>query len=472
MSKRLVGLCGIILAAVLASPASAQIILGGEPVTTAPAEPAPVQLTFPINPDSAGYQRVSIAAPSFSGSSAAESDIAVKVAEVIRADLASLGIFSAPDSASISTFSADIGALPAWSDWGGAGAGALLLGKVVIGDDGAFTVQFRLYDVAARKQIVGSQYRLASADQWRRAAHMVADDVLVAIAGGKGGFDSRIAFVSESASKTRLGVVDSDGAASNIVLENVLSLTSPRFSPTRQMIVYSADAPVPGKPTQAQRTTITYDLESGARAPLTNGAQPNADARYSADGRSLIYSRKAGANTDIYLFTLSSGKETRLTDDKAADIEPALSPDATQFAFVSDRAGGQQVYIARVDGAALPCADGKEARACALTTASGDYDGVAWSPRGDLIAYSHRAGAEAAIHVVRPDGSGSRALTQPAKATLDLHPTWSPEGRRIAFSRLVGQRSSLHTVAIAGGEPRKLDVPGDAYEPDWSPKLP
>ena len=98
MSKRLTALCGVILAVALAAPASAQIIIGGEPVTTAPGEPAPVALTFPVNTDAAGYSPISIAAPSFSGASEAEAALAAKIAEVVRSDLASIGIFAAPDS--------------------------------------------------------------------------------------------------------------------------------------------------------------------------------------------------------------------------------------------------------------------------------------------------------------------------------------------------------------------------------------
>lgn len=475
MSKHLARLYGSVLAVALiaspAAPASAQIIIGGQPVTISPGETAPAQLTFPLNTDSADYAPINVAAPAFTSGSTADADIAARIADVVRADLVSTGLFTAPEAAAIAAFRADIGALPVWSEWSGASVGAVLFGKVETGADSSLSVQFRLYDVAANKQVIGTQYRMP-ADQWRRAAHKVADDVMVALVGGKGGFDSRIVYAAESGGKTRLGIADGDGANAGNVIESVTGLEAPRFSPTTQTIVYAADAPVPGKPTQAQRTTITYDMQSGQRAPLSTGAQPNGDARYSADGLSLIYSRKQGANTDIYLMALSTRKETRLTDDKAADKQPALSPDGKLFAFVSDRGGEPQAYIARVDGAPTPCADGTEAKACRLSTVPGEHGMPVWSPRGDWLAFSARTGQQSAIHLVRADGSAARQLTTPGANVLDMHPSWSPEGRRLAFYRVTGSRSQLAVTSLKGGEPVLFAIEGDVLEPDWGPKLP
>lgn len=472
MSNWLAAICGLILAATLVAPASAQIIVGGKPATTTPVEPAPLARTFPADPDAAGYAPISIATPAFSGDSAAEAELAAKISEVVRADLASVGIFTAPATASISTFSANISALPVWTEWSSASVGALLVGKSIIGADNSLTVQFRLYDVAERKQIIGSQYKLSATDAWRRAAHKVADGVMVALVGGKGGFDSLIAHLSEAGGARQLAVIAADGSGREVLLRDAVGLDTPRFSPNGLGLVYAADAAIPGKPNQLQRAAGLYELGTGQRQSLTTQPGMSNDARYSADAASLIYSRQQGANTDIYIMALSSRAETRLTDDKAVDSQPTLSPDGARFAFVSERGGGKALYMARVDGAPIRCADGSEAKACRLTTGPGDAEGPAWSPSGDWIAYARIVGEDAAIHLVRPDGSGARALTAPGRNVLDLHPTWSPDARRLAFYRIAGSGSAVHVVALAAGEPRRLDIPGDSFEPDWGPKLP
>lgn len=480
MSKRLAGLCGIALALAFGSPASAQIIVGGKavkPSTDTPAAPviaiAPAQGNFPLDSSAADFKPISVAAPSFSGATPAEAEIAAKVTETVRAHLASVGVFTAPDSTAIADFTADIGALPAFADWSGAGVSALLLGKAVIGANDSITVQFRLYDIAGRKELMGKQYTLASSNLWRRVANKVADDVLVALVGGKAGFDSRIAFAAEVDGRTQLWTVEQDGTGAERLASQIAQLQAPRNAPNGRGFVYSADAPIPGKPNQAQRTTIMFDLATGRHEPLTTGAQPNADARYSPDGFSLIYSRKEGANTDIYIRGLhATDTERRLTDDKATDTQPTLSPDATKFAFISDRAGSEAVYVARVNGEPLTCSDGSAATACRLTTGAGTYFGLVWSPAGDEIAFARRVGDQAAIHAMKSDGSGARALTTPGRNELDMHPSWSPDGRRIAFSRVAGSRAALHIVAVANGNVRRIDLTGDVYEPDWSAKLP
>ncbi len=489
MFRRLTLLSGAIFAAAMAMPAAAQITLGGKPVTEQPPividssgivtgapattpSVAPAASIFPVNAEAAGYAPVSIATAVFTGDTPAEAELAARITELVRADFASLGIFAAPDAASISGFSGATNAMPQWADWSGVNAKALLVGKVILAADGRLNVQFRLFDVDARSQRIGTQYNVPAQDQWRRIGHKIADDVLVSLVSGKAGFDSRIAYASESGGKMRLGLVEWDGANVEYPFDNVSMIQAPRFAPQTQVIVYSGDAPVPGKPKEIQRTTIMYDRASGLREPaLTVSPQPNADARYSADGLWLVYSRKVGANTDIYQTYLPTRKETRLTDDKAEDTAPSLSPDGKMFAFVSERGGGANVFVANVDGAALTCADGASAKACQLTK-DGGYEDAVWAPVGNQIAFARRTGERAAIGIVNSDGSGQRALTTASGKTLDIKPSWSPDARRLVFSRIAGNSGQLHILTVKTGDTRRLDVPGSAFEPGWGPKLP
>lgn len=484
MFRRLTLLSGVVLAVAAAAPASAQIIIGGKPVTEEPPiaispaigtgapVTAPSASIFPANADAANYQPVSIATAIFTGDTPAEAELAARITDLIRADFASVGIFTAPEAASISGFSGAINVLPQWGDWAGVNAKALLVGKVILAADGRLNVQFRLFDVDARSQRIGTQYNVPVQDQWRRVGHKIADDVLVSLVGGKSGFDSRIAYASESGGKMRLGLVDADGANVEYPFDNVSTIQAPRFSPTTLTVVYSGDAPVPGKPKEIQRTTILYDMGMGRREPLLSvSPQPNADARYTPDGLSLVYSRKAGGNTDIYQTYLPTRKETRLTDDKSDDTAPSLSPDGKSFAFVSTRAGGANVFVANVDGSPRTCADGATAKACQLTK-DGGYEDAVWAPVGQQIAFARRSSNRAAIGVVASDGSGQRALTTASDNTLDIKPSWSQDARRLVFSRIVGNSGQLYIVSVKTGEARRLDVPGSAFEPGWGPKLP
>ncbi len=71
--------------------------------------------------------------------------------------------------------------------------------------------------------------------------------------------------------------------------------------------------------------------------------------------------------------------------------------------------------------------DGKTTR---LTT--GWDNTPAWSPRGDLIAFTGFETGDFEIYTIHSDGTGLRQLTH--THGNDAHPIWSPDGRWIAFT--------------------------------------
>lgn len=66
----------------------------------------------------------------------------------------------------------------------------------------------------------------------------------------------------------------------------------------------------------------------------------------SPDGRTIVFELLG----DLYTLPITGGKATRLTDGPAYDAQPRYSPDGKQIAFVSDRDGGEQVWLVAPDG--------------------------------------------------------------------------------------------------------------------------
>jgi TolB protein len=106
-----------------------------------------------------------------------------------------------------------------------------------------------------------------------------------------------------------------------------------------------------------------------------------------------------------------------------------------------------------------------------ISFGSGRYGSPAWSPRGDLIAFTKIQGGLFHIGVMRPDGRDERLLT---RSTLDEGPAWAPNGRVIVFSRedYRSDRTRLFTIDVTGYNERELPTPLDASDPDWSNPIP
>ena len=80
----------------------------------------------------------------------------------------------------------------------------------------------------------------------------------------------------------------------------------------------------------------------------------------------------------------------------------------------------------------------------------------------------------AKIFIIRPDGTGRRALTSDELPGID--PNWSPDGSSIAFtySLLVGNETRRHivndiyTLELAGGDPVRLTSDEISGRPSWT----
>ena len=72
-----------------------------------------------------------------------------------------------------------------------------MTGTVKTQGDGRLRVEFRLWDVFAEQQLTGYGYTTTQAN-WRRIAHIIADEVYKRITGEEGYFDTRIVYVSKS----------------------------------------------------------------------------------------------------------------------------------------------------------------------------------------------------------------------------------------------------------------------------------
>lgn len=94
------------------------------------------------------------------------------------------------------------------------------------------------------------------------------------------------------------------------------------------------------------------DLESGVISHITSSPAYDAHPTWSSDGQWLAYESYVDDNLDIYIKSFSDplAEPIRLTEDPANDFSPAWGPSpGREIAFVSDRTGNDEIWIARLD---------------------------------------------------------------------------------------------------------------------------
>jgi len=349
---------------------------------------------------------------------------------------------------------------PRFEDWRLIKAQALVTGKILVKDN-KLKVEFRLWDLAASKEIMALAFTTTPSN-WRRVAHIISDKIYERLTGEDGYFDTRIIYVAESGPKDqrvkKLAIMDQDGANTKyLTLGNELVLT-PRFNPANQLVTYlSYFRNLP--------RVYLLDIETGVQEVVGNFPGMTFAPRFSPDGKKIIMSFAKDGNSDIYTMDIETRLVEKITEHSSIDTSPSYSPDGKYICFNSDRSGLQQIYVMKSDGT-----DVKR-----ITFGDGLYGTPVWSPRGDLIAFTKVRKGKFYIGVMRSDGSGERLLTE---NFYQEAPSWSPNGRVLIFYRETksgskgeGFSAKLWSIDITGYNERKISTETDASDPSWSSLL-
>ena len=90
------------------------------------------------------------------------------------------------------------------------------------------------------------------------------------------------------------------------------------------------------------------------------------------DGQTIVFEILG----DLYRVPIAGGEATRIVEGFGFQSQPAVSPDGTQIAFVSDEGGSENLYVANIDGS-------KPKKLSSLST--GEVMSPAWSADGQYI---------------------------------------------------------------------------------------
>ncbi|MEZ5775047.1 MAG: Tol-Pal system beta propeller repeat protein TolB [Hyphomicrobiaceae bacterium] len=404
--------------------------------------------------DAPTFEPVKIAVTEFAGGSEPDFELGREMTEVISADLERSGLILPLDRGSFIERVSDPRRAPRFADWQAIGAQFMAHGGVSRRADGKLHAEFRLWNVYTGKALAGQQFT-TEADNWRRIAHIIADQIYERLTGEKGYFDTRIVFVDETGPKDhrvkRLAIMDQDGFNVRMLSSGQSLVLTPRFSPTQQLITFTSYEG--GNP-----RVFVQDLNTGRKELIADLPSMSFAPRFSPDGRRVVLSLQNDGYTTIHELDLATRGLRTLTDGRAIDTAPCYSPDGRQVVFESDREGTQQIYVMNADGSGQR----------RISYGDGRYSTPVWSPRGDLIAFTKVVAGGFQIGVMHPDGSGERILTG---GFHNEGPTWAPNGRVIMFFRDQGNGPHLYSIDLSGYNEREVPTPSFASDPAWSPAL-
>jgi TolB protein len=375
------------------------------------------------------------------------------IADVIAADLERSGRFAPIDENNMlqkPTTGVDVD----FDDWSIIGVEGLVVGRVTQTGDNAYSVQFQLFDVFGRAQLVG--YRMpATRGTLRSVAHRAADMIYEELTGIKGVFATRVAYVTasgEGASRLfRLVVADADGENENTIMESADPIMSPAWSPDSRQIAYVSFE-------DSVSSIFVQTLRTGNRIKVSSRPGINGAPAFSPDGRKLVLTLGgADGNLDINILDLSSRQLKRLTTNRAIDTEGSWSPDGSEIYFTSDRSGGPQIYKVAASG-------GTPER----VTFEGSYNArPRLSPDGEKLAMVHLDRGNYRIAVM--DVGGDDVLILSA-GRQDESPSFAPNSDTLIYATREARNGVLETVTADGLVRQQLaSRQGDVREPVWSP---
>jgi|SRR5882672_475488 len=203
------------------------------------------------------------------------------------------------------------------------------------------------------------------------------------------------------------------------------------------------------------------DVDSLWRVPVSRGiptriveaGSPAWNPAVARRGFRLAYLRMSSARSIEQIDLNPSAHHARglVTSLGGQNAGPQISPDGKRLVYMSDRAGGMDIWVSERDGA-NPI----------QLTAVGTAGSPRWSPDGKRVVFDVGLGPEwqqpRAIFVVNVGGGAPRALVQ--DRFNNPAPSWSPDGAWIYFASDRSGSWQVWKVPSTGGAPVQVTTQG------------
>ncbi len=315
-------------------------------------------------------------------------------------------------------------------------------------------LELRLYDPQLKQMLVGKEYKVKQ-DKAYAAIHRFADEIMLALTGEKGIFNTKIAAACGPQGKEQIIIMNVDGTERIELTDNNTLNLSPNWSPDGTELIYTSYEKFFPELYVRKIDVEKKKKKQGRHKRITFNNTMNITPAYSPDGLLIAFSSSMSGDPELYLIDPNGEKVGQITNLTGIDISPTWSPDGKLLAFSSERAGNLHIFVTDRNGSAPK----------RLTFTGYQNDTPEWSPRGDKIAFVKRAGGGFNIFLMNADGTQDQQLTT---AGNNENPTFSPDGRYIVFSSSRKGGKNLFLMMWDGSNQTAISTDGTCKTPDWS----
>ena len=215
------------------------------------------------------------------------------------------------------------------------------------------------------------------------------------------------------------------------------------------------------------KTANLFSADPASRQVAKLTDHKDYDVRWASGGPGGVVYENGG---DIYVYDIAAGRSSKVAI-RVPSERPAARPSfvtladkITEFSLSPD--AKRALFVARGEVLTVPAEKGNTRN---LTNSSGAHDrGASWSPDGKWIAYLSDRTGEEEIWIAPQDGSA-----EARRLTTDGHcwrfgPLWSPDSRKLAFA---DKDQKLFWVDVSTGKVTLADQAKEfeIYDYAWSP---
>jgi Tol biopolymer transport system component len=277
-------------------------------------------------------------------------------------------------------------------------------------------------------------------------------------------FSGTLAFQTDRDGNPEIYTWEITERKANRITNNGVVDANPAYSPDGRFIAFNTAS-------DGQQDIFVGDAVTGVGTLVTNNPANDTYPVWSADGQRIAFVSDRGDTPSIFVMDRGGSNVIRVTGDEGVDSSPSWSGTADELVFSSDRSGTRDLY--RLDVASCQPAEDGAVSVCTITSLTADafnnFD-PHFSPDGQQVAFvSDREGGQSLyLMSVR-----NNRITRLTEGTVDSNPKWSGEGGRLVFTSERDGNREIYIMDVARKQiERVTNNPAVDAQGAWRPEPP